>query len=172
MPEEISNPLYAAPRTRRTYTAQFKLQLVTACLQPGSSIAALAREHGMNANVLHRWLKEHRAGMHQCAIESTDSNEQPAQQTSLIALPPAGSPACAVRDVEVTRSASAFVALDLRQSTAQTPNASELTSVPADSSPIASIVSKIGLVHSAGKLGLFESSDFTKFELGEVEQPL
>ncbi|WP_448678427.1 transposase [Delftia acidovorans] len=33
-----------------------------ACLQPGASIAATAREHGMNANVLHRWLKEHRLG--------------------------------------------------------------------------------------------------------------
>ena len=64
MPQETSNPRYAAPRTRRTYTAQFKVQLIAACLQPSASIAALAHEHGMSANVLHRWLKEHRAGMH------------------------------------------------------------------------------------------------------------
>jgi transposase-like protein len=49
-------------RTHRTYTPEFKAQLVAACQQPGASIAALAGQHGMNANVLHRWLKEHRRG--------------------------------------------------------------------------------------------------------------
>ncbi len=53
---------YSVPRTRRTYTPQFKTELLTACKQPGASIAALALQHGMNANVLHRWLKDHRQG--------------------------------------------------------------------------------------------------------------
>lgn len=57
---EISR--YSTPRTHRTYTAQFKAELVAACGQPGVSIAALAGQHAMNANVLHRWLKEHRLG--------------------------------------------------------------------------------------------------------------
>jgi transposase-like protein len=53
-------------RTHRTYTPEFKAQLVAACQLPGASIAALAGLHGMNANVLHRWLKEHqRCGSHQ-----------------------------------------------------------------------------------------------------------
>ena len=73
MPEEISKPRYAVRRTRRTYSAQFKAQLVAACLQPGASVAALAREHGMNANVLHRWLKEHRVGMHPCDLDPASS---------------------------------------------------------------------------------------------------
>lgn len=50
---------YPTRRTHRTYTAEFKAELVAACQIPGSSIAANAGEHGMNANVLHRWLKEH-----------------------------------------------------------------------------------------------------------------
>ena len=50
---------YTARRTHRTYTPAFKAELVAACLEPGTSIAALANSHGMNANVLHRWLKEH-----------------------------------------------------------------------------------------------------------------
>ena len=45
-------------KTHRTYTPEFKAQLVAACQRPGSSIAALAGQHGMNANVLHRWLRE------------------------------------------------------------------------------------------------------------------
>jgi transposase-like protein len=54
---EISR--YSARRTHRTYAPEFKAELVAACQQPGVSIAALAGQHGMNANVLHRWLKEH-----------------------------------------------------------------------------------------------------------------
>jgi transposase len=50
---------YSTRRTHRTYTPEFKAELVAACQQPGVSIAALAGQHGMNANVLHRWLKEH-----------------------------------------------------------------------------------------------------------------
>jgi transposase len=45
--------------THRTYAPEFKAQLVVACQQPGVSIAALAGQHGMNANVLYRWRKEH-----------------------------------------------------------------------------------------------------------------
>lgn len=52
-------------RTQRTYTPEFKVELVAACQQPGVSIAALAGQHQMNANVLHRWLKEHQhSGRH------------------------------------------------------------------------------------------------------------
>ena len=50
---------YASRRTHRTYTREFKAELVAACQVPGASIAAVAGAHGMNANVLHRWLKEH-----------------------------------------------------------------------------------------------------------------
>ena len=132
MPQETSTPRYAAPRTRRTYAAQFKVQLVAACLQPSASVAALAREHGMNANVLHRWRKEHRAGMHQSDVGSISGTEQPALQIPPTALPPPDSPVCAVRDVDVARTAPAFVALDLRQFTVQTPHAGELSSAPAD----------------------------------------
>lgn len=60
MLKDSQPPRYSVPRTRRTYTPQFKSELLTACKQPGASIAALAMQHGMNANVLHRWLKDHR----------------------------------------------------------------------------------------------------------------
>lgn len=57
---------YSTRRTHRTYTAEFKAELVAASQEPDVSIAALASSHAMNANVLHRWLKEHeRDGRHQ-----------------------------------------------------------------------------------------------------------
>ena len=58
MLKDSDKPRYAGRRTHRTYTAQFKDELVAACREPGASIAAVAGAHGMNANVLHRWLRE------------------------------------------------------------------------------------------------------------------
>jgi transposase-like protein len=45
-------------RTKRTYSADTKAELLAACNAPGASIAAVANANSMNANVLHRWLKE------------------------------------------------------------------------------------------------------------------
>lgn len=68
MPKELEISRGSAQHPHRTYTAEFKAQLVAACQKPGASIAALASSQGMNANVLHRWLKEHaHNGRHQLA---------------------------------------------------------------------------------------------------------
>jgi transposase-like protein len=64
MLKDPQTPRYAVRRMHRTYTQQFKAELVAACQQPGASIAAVALQHGMNTNVLHRWLKEWAQGMH------------------------------------------------------------------------------------------------------------
>ena len=45
-------------RRRRTHSAEFKAQLVAACRQPGVSMAAVALEHRLNANLLRRWVVE------------------------------------------------------------------------------------------------------------------
>ena len=64
MLKDPQTPRYAVRRTHRTYTPQFKAELVAACRQPGASVAAVALQHGMNTNVLHRWLKEWSQGLH------------------------------------------------------------------------------------------------------------
>jgi len=51
-----------APK-RRFYSAELKLQVVGACAQPGASIAGVALQHGINANIVHRWLREHNQGI-------------------------------------------------------------------------------------------------------------
>ena len=43
-------------RRRRTHSAEFKAQVVSACRQPGVSIAAVALANGLNANLLRRWV--------------------------------------------------------------------------------------------------------------------
>ena len=47
---------------RRFYSPEFKLQVVGQCRHPGASIAAVALGHGVNANIVHRWLREHSQG--------------------------------------------------------------------------------------------------------------
>ncbi|EPP5101096.1 IS66-like element accessory protein TnpA [Enterobacter hormaechei] len=51
-------------RPRRTYTKAFKAQVVAECGDPESSIASVALSHGLNANLVHKWLRiaEARAG--------------------------------------------------------------------------------------------------------------
>jgi len=45
-------------RRRRTHSAHFKAEAVGACQQSGVSIAAVALARGLNAAMLHRWVKE------------------------------------------------------------------------------------------------------------------
>ena len=92
MLKDSETPRYPARRTHRTYTPEFKAELVKACQQPGASIAALAGQQGMNANVLHRWLKEHqRSGCHQLAkpcVTALTEASSPAPAFIALALPP------------------------------------------------------------------------------------
>ena len=47
---------------RRLYSPELKLQVVGACAQPGASIAGVALQYRINANIVHRWLREHSQG--------------------------------------------------------------------------------------------------------------
>jgi len=44
--------------TRRTYPRQFKREVVAQCLAPGASVSAIALHHGINANVIRKWLPQ------------------------------------------------------------------------------------------------------------------
>ncbi|WP_372726478.1 transposase [Kerstersia gyiorum] len=49
----------AGPRRRRRYTAEYKSDLAIQCLQSHVSIASIALAHGLNANLLRRWVGEY-----------------------------------------------------------------------------------------------------------------
>ena len=42
---------------RRSFSNKFKLQMVKLALQPGASVARIAREHDINDNLLFKWLR-------------------------------------------------------------------------------------------------------------------
>jgi len=104
MLKDSENSTHTTRRSHRTYAPEFKAQLVAACQQPGTSIAALATQHAMNANVLHRWLKEHqRSGCHQLIEPAKRSVARiPPQSPAFIALtlPPA-TPAPGEQEVKI-----------------------------------------------------------------------
>lgn len=58
---------------RPNYPADFKHRLATAACQPGVSVSKLAREHGINTNMLFKWRRDLRAGL---LIESGSQSTQ------------------------------------------------------------------------------------------------
>jgi transposase len=46
---------------RCRYDPISKARLVDACLEPGASVARLALDHGVNANLLRKWVKDRKA---------------------------------------------------------------------------------------------------------------
>ncbi|MBT00860.1 MAG: IS66 family insertion sequence hypothetical protein [Oceanospirillaceae bacterium] len=47
-------------RRRRRHSPQFKASVVAACLRPNTSVAQIAREHGLNANMVQTWIRNAR----------------------------------------------------------------------------------------------------------------
>ncbi len=62
----ITHPI----RRRRSYTAEFKQRLVAQC-QPGVSVSALALTHGLNANLLRRWINEYQNELPVSAVSAS-----------------------------------------------------------------------------------------------------
>ena len=62
--EELKRRLVVGHKSdgRSVYDTVAKAQLVALCLQPGASVSRLARECGVNANQVGRWLREHGHG--------------------------------------------------------------------------------------------------------------
>ena len=54
---------------RRTYTLQYKLDVVRQCGELGVSVAAIAMAHRINANLVRRWIVRHRRALTTTAAE-------------------------------------------------------------------------------------------------------
>jgi len=51
---------------RRRHSAEFRAGILEACAQPGASIARIALENGLNANLVHKW-RQRAAGAERAA---------------------------------------------------------------------------------------------------------
>ena len=54
--EERLGRAVPARRVRRTHSIGFKAQVVQACEVPGASVAGVALAHGVNANLVRKWI--------------------------------------------------------------------------------------------------------------------
>jgi len=45
--------------SRRIHSAEFKTRILAECRQPGASVSAVAIAHGLNTNVVRKWLAGH-----------------------------------------------------------------------------------------------------------------
>jgi transposase len=61
----MDKPVVRAPRRRREHSAEFKRELVARSLEPGVSVAAIAMEGGINANLLFGWRRKYLDGIPQ-----------------------------------------------------------------------------------------------------------
>jgi transposase len=66
---------------RAVYDEAVKAELVAACASPGASVSRLARECGVNANQLSRWVREHGQRRQRAVAVS------PARREAFVALP-------------------------------------------------------------------------------------
>jgi transposase len=60
--------------TRRTWSLEERQRIVGEALAPGVSVAAVARRHGLNANLIFKWLRRSREGW-------LDRRRAPAKET-------------------------------------------------------------------------------------------
>lgn len=63
----IPEPAVGTRRRRGLHSDEFKASAVASCMQPGMSMAAVAMAHGINANLLRRWV--HQAETH-CSVDA------------------------------------------------------------------------------------------------------
>jgi transposase len=68
----------AGRRRRRRHSAEFKAEVIAACMQPGVSIASVALAHGLNANLLRAWITKHERAAATSVEAATSGNTAPA----------------------------------------------------------------------------------------------
>ncbi|CAM4093108.1 transposase [Bordetella tumulicola] len=76
----MEQPEQPTRRRRRTHSPEFKAELIASRQQPGVSVTAIAMDHGINPNLLRRWMIEHeRLGRHELAETSLTQCDVAAQ---------------------------------------------------------------------------------------------
>ena len=87
---------------RCRHSEEFKAQVVSECARPGVSIAAIARHHGLNANLLRRWVAQ--AGGRANEVLRDERSESTALESFVpVAIAAAGEATSASIEVEIKR---------------------------------------------------------------------
>ena len=77
-------------RQRSSYPKPFKAQVVQECLQPGATVSSVAIRHGINANVIRKWLPLYRDQLPAALpafVPARVTPKRPAEAAVIIELP-------------------------------------------------------------------------------------
>ena len=80
-------------RRRRIHSDEFKANAVASCMQPGMSMAAVAMAHGVNANLLRRWVRDEEMNSAATVVSVTPKAQEAKTVFVPVSLPPPGQPA-------------------------------------------------------------------------------
>jgi transposase len=72
-----------AGERRRARSLDERKRIVEEALAPGASVAAVARRHGLNANLVFKWIRRSREGWR-------DRRREPANEKPVVVVPPEG----------------------------------------------------------------------------------
>jgi transposase len=95
----LSNEAKRSTRKGRpNHPVEFKRRLAQQACEVGVSVSRLAREHGVNANLLFKWRRHYRAGLFDDTaaprpLLPVSITQEPAERTQAESLPLASSPA-------------------------------------------------------------------------------
>lgn len=92
------------------HSDEFKANAVASCMQPGMSMAAVAMAHGINANLLRRWVREAEISRGVATLEPLAASQAVAKTATTAFVPmqlPAPGAAPAIR-IELHRGATAI----------------------------------------------------------------
>lgn len=67
------------------HSAEFKKAVLAACREPGVSVAAVAQAHGLNANLVRKWLVGR--GVKRCRIDGPTAPDAPLIADAAAAMP-------------------------------------------------------------------------------------
>lgn len=73
---------------RRKHSAELRAQVVEACRQSGASVAAIALRSGLNANMVHRWLRQDARAVGNGGASSSVQVTKPVAEFVPLQLPP------------------------------------------------------------------------------------
>ncbi|GAB7549113.1 transposase [Cupriavidus sp. 8B] len=83
-------PVAGSRKGRPNHSEEFKRRLAAAACEPGISVSKLAREHGINANMLFTWRRRYRAEQrHETAVLLPVTIEQPGSPPAPTPMSPA-----------------------------------------------------------------------------------
>lgn len=100
----ISDQQAGPRRRRRLHSDEFKADAVAACAQPGMSMAAVAMAHGINANLLRRWVHEAEMRPSRDVVRADADDAAKVQEPKTVFVPvslPAPAPPAQAPDIRV-----------------------------------------------------------------------